>query len=216
MTLSETNKRNLAILRDIYDVSGLCSTRTYVWAGLVQDILAGKFLREHRDVDGFTLNLWGVRYEMAALYEQRGYAISFLDDVHILRIDRDGVHAVFNRLEFDGETAMWRHAGDEGTVYFPKQWLSDTPQCFYDTRVFVSGIEFEYSIKTHPHLLNPEWAGRTKDADALKWLNSMLDEQQIDREGILRQIWSYNPYWVKRGYRAYTMPFVAWKLEPKE
>ena len=48
MTLSETNKRNLAILRDIYDVSGLCSTRTYVWAGLVQDILAGKFLREHR------------------------------------------------------------------------------------------------------------------------------------------------------------------------
>lgn len=59
MTLSDTNKRLLAILRDIYDVSTLCSTRTYVWADLVQDVLAGEFLREHRDVDGFTLNLWG-------------------------------------------------------------------------------------------------------------------------------------------------------------
>jgi len=109
---------------------------------------------------------------------------------------------------------MWRHAGDEGTVYFPKQWLSDVPQNFYDTKVFISGIEFEYSIKTHPQLLNPEWNGRKKDIDAINWLNSALNERHINRDEILKQVWSYNPYWVKKGYKEYSMPSVAWTLEP--
>ncbi len=215
MTLSAANERNLALLRDIYDVSSLCSTRTFIWAGLVRDVLAGEFLRDHRDVDGFTLNLWDLKDEMAALYRQRGYAVSFLEEVNILRIERDGVHAGFNRLELDGDTAMWRHIGNEGTVYFPKRWLSDTPHPFYDAQVFVSGVEFEYSIKTHPQLLNPEWKGRDRDIEAIDWLNRMLEEMPIDREEILKQIWSYNPFWAKRGYKEYCMPSVAWRLEPR-
>ena len=215
MELSETNKHHLALLRDIYAVSNVCSTKTYIWAGLVQDVMAGQFLRDHGDVDGFTLNLWDLKDEMAALYRQRGYTVSFLEEVNFLKIDRAGVHAVFNRLELDGGTAMWRHIGDDGTVYFPKQWLPDTPHCFYDTNVFVSGIEFEYAIKSHPQLLSPEWKGRERDADALSWLDKMLDERQMSRAEILKQIWSYNPYWVRKGYEEYSMPSVAWRLEPR-
>jgi hypothetical protein len=214
VALSENNKHHLALLKDIFEVSQLCSTRTYIWAGLVQDILMGEFLCDHGDVDGFTLNLWDLKDEMAALYKQRGYEISFYEDVNFLKIERDGEHAVFNQLELDGEIARWRHAGVEGTVYFPARWLSDMPQSFFDTKAFVSGIEFEYSIKTHPHLLGPEWKGREKDIATINWLHSVLEEREIDSGEILKQIWSYTPFWVKKGYKEYSMPSVAWELEP--
>jgi hypothetical protein len=215
MVLSETNEHKLALLRDIYEVSCLCGARTYIWAGLVQDVFAGQFLREHGDVDGFTLNLWELRADLAALYRQKGYEVSFLEDVNFLRIDRDGAHATFNRLEIDGDTAMWRHAGNEGTVYFPRRWLADEPRRFYDAHVFVSGIEFEYAIKTHPHLLSPLWHGREKDMQTIAWLSKMLAEKQLDPADVCKQVWSYNPYWVKKGYQEYAMPSVAWRLEPR-
>jgi hypothetical protein len=215
MALSETNKHHLALLQDVYEVSSLCSTRTCIWGGLVQDVLAGEFLCDHGDVDGFTLDLWDMRDPLADLYKQRGYAVSFLEDMKVLRIDRNGVHAVFNPLTLNGETAMWRHAGDEGTVHFPRHWLADEPQSFYDTKVFVSGIEFEYSVKTCPRLLNPEWRGREQDARTLNWLRRAMAERKIEAEEVLKQIWSYTPYWIRKGHTEYSMPVVAWKLEPK-
>jgi hypothetical protein len=214
MVLSFIDQSQLALLKDIYEVSELCSTRTYIWAGLVRDVITGKFLRGHGDVDGFTLNLWDLKDKMADLYKQRGYEVTFLHDVTFMRIDRDGVHAMFNRLEVDGDTAMWRHIGNEGTVYFPKGWLADQPHCFYGAQVFVSGVEFEYAIKTHPQLLSPLWKGRQKDVDALDWLKEMLAAKGVCQEAILQQIWSYNPYWAKRGYKVYSMPVVASRLEP--
>lgn len=210
MTLSATNRQTLAFLKDIFEVSALCSTRTYIWAGLVRDVCTGEFLRDHGDVDGFTLNLWPLRDEMAALYRQRSYTVTFLEEVNFLKIERNDVHAVFNRLEFDGDLAQWRHVGDFGTVYFPKRWLSETPRRFYDMQVFVSGIEFEYAIKACPRLLSPEWKSRDKDRDALDWLNRVLDEQGLNREEILRQVWSYTPYWVRKGYGEYAAPVAAW------
>lgn len=214
--LSPSNRAQLALLRDIYEVSRLCGTRTYIWAGMVRDLVSGHFLRDHGDVDGFTLNLWRLRDDLAALYRERGYVVSFLDEFHILRIDRDGVHAAFNRLEVDGDTAMWRHIGDQGTVYFPRQWLVDTPLPFYDVPVLISGIEFEYAIKTHPQLLSPTWHGREKDVEAIAWLSERLAERQIAAEDVLQRIWSYNPFWVKHGYPEYALPTVAWPLEPRQ
>lgn len=215
MNLLETNQRYLAILKDIVEISQLCATRTYIWAGLVRDILAGEFLRQHSDVDCFTLNLWDVQNKMIELFTQRGYAISSIPEVDFLKIERNGVHAVLNHLEFDDSIATWRHAGKEGTVYFPREWLADTPQKFYDTNVFVSGIEFEYAIKTHPELLNPEWKIRPKDFDAVQWLRRTLAEKQITPETVLKRVWSYNPFWVRKGYLEYAMPTVAWTLEPR-
>ncbi len=67
MVLSDIDQSQLALLKDIYEVSELCSTRTYIWAGLVRDVITGKFLRGHGDVDGFTLNLWDLKDKMADL-----------------------------------------------------------------------------------------------------------------------------------------------------
>ena len=207
--MTESQRRWLTILKDILDVSSARATRTYIWGGLVQDILSGQFLRDHSDIDGFTLNLWDKREDMAALYRQKGYTVSFLEDVGFLQIEREGCHAVFNQLELNAATALWRHAGLEGTVYFPRRWLTAQPHNFYNTAVYVSGIELEFAIKHHPQLLNPEWQPRAKDIATRHWLNHMLDEQDIDREAILKQIWSHNPYWAKRGYAGYVLPAVA-------
>jgi len=72
MPISDGNAHQLAVLRDIYEVSELCTTRTYIGASLARDVLAGEFLREHGNVEGFTLNQWAA----AALYS-RQYTSSF-------------------------------------------------------------------------------------------------------------------------------------------
>ena len=216
MSLSPQQSAQLALLRDIFEVSALCDTRTYIWAGLVRDVLSGAFLREHGDVDGFTRSLWEKRQELAAHYEQRGCRVSYLEGVQMMRIDRDGVHAAFNRLDIDGDTAIWRHIGEQGAVYFPQRWLPVEPILFYDAQVYPSGVAFEYCIKSHPELLSPLWKGRAKDVEAIAWLEGMLVEQHLGREEALQQVWSYNPFWVKKGYPEYAMPTVARPLAPRQ
>lgn len=214
MSLSESNRHYAEFLRDIYEVSGVCSTRTYIWGGMTIDILEGRILREHHGIDGFTLNLLDILDDMIVSYKARGYSTEFRDDVDMLRIEKGRLHAAFNRLEIDEEIAMWRHIGDEGTVYFPREWLDDVPRDFYDTKAFISGIEFEYSIKAHPKLLGWEGEPREKDIAARRYLSKILKEKKINPEDVLHRIWSYNPYLRKRGLKEYAMPCVAWPLQP--
>lgn len=130
MGLSANNQHYLKFLRDIYEVSLACSTTTYIWGGFTVDIIEGRFLREHHDLDGFTLNLLDVLPDMTALYKSRGYDVGFNEEFDMLGIARDGLRAAFNRLETDGAMMMWRHIGNDGTVYFPPNWLDDTPRDF--------------------------------------------------------------------------------------
>jgi hypothetical protein len=199
--LSASQKSQLQLLKDIFEISGLCSTKTYIWGGLVPDIIEGHFLREHHDVDGFILNLLDVKNKMETLFRQRGYAASFSDDFDMLRVEKNGCHAAFNRLEIDNNTAMWRHIGNEGTVYFPGTWLENNPRYFYDIPVFVSGMEFEYSIKARVKLLSPVWEPREKDIKALEYFSKKLRGPNIDLENLLKQVHSNNPYWRKKGYQ---------------
>lgn len=198
---SENQTCQLQFLRDIFEVADLCSTHTHIWGGLAVDIVEGRFLREHHDIDGFTLNLLDVRNGMEMLFRQRGYSTSFLNDFDMLRVEKNGCHAAFNRLELDNTIAMWRHIGDEGTVYFPCTWLENEPRYFHDIPVFISGVEFEYAIKAKVTLLSPEWVLREKDSKALEYWKKALDDQDINPENLLQQIWSDNPYWRKKGYK---------------
>ena len=102
MRLSTNNRHYLEFMQDIYEVSLACSTTTYIWGGFTADIIEGRFLREHHDLDGFTLNLLDVLPDMTALYKSRGYDVEFNNGFDILGISRDGLHAAFNRLETDG------------------------------------------------------------------------------------------------------------------
>ncbi len=119
MEISVKNLGYLDMLRDIYEISAACGTRTYIWGGLSVDILSGRFLREHGDLDGFIENMLAVLDRLVPLFRERGYETEFLEDVHMLKISIGNIHAAFNRLDIAGKTAMWRHIGDHGTVYFP-------------------------------------------------------------------------------------------------
>lgn len=119
--ISESNRGYLEFLRDIYEVSVSCSTRTYIWGGFTIDILEGRFLREHKDLDGFAANMLMVLDQMMMLYKEKGYRTKFFEDVHMLEIRKGDLHASFNRLETEEGIAMWRHIGDQGTVYFPEE-----------------------------------------------------------------------------------------------
>jgi hypothetical protein len=191
------------MLQDIYEISTTLETRTYIWGGMVVDILCGEFLRVHHDIDGFTLNLLSVKSDMATLLSRRGYGAEYADEYDMLTIRKGDLHAALNRLEIDGDTAMWRHVGDQGTVYFPVDWLSPDPRSFYGTSTYISGAEFEYAIKTNVHLLNPEWEPRDKDRFAIRFLSAELDRRGVDKAQVLSSIWSYTPFWAERGYPEY-------------
>ena len=214
MTLSPNNQAYLAFLRDIAEVSAACETVTYIWGGMTVDLLEGRFLREHHDLDGFTLDLLDVRGGMAVHYEERGYAVEWRSDIDMLVIRRDGLHAAFNRLEIDGETAMWRHVGREGTVYFPAAWLDAAPREFHGVEVTCAGAQLDYALKTNVRLTHATWEAREKDQAAIAYLEKILAEQCQEPEVFLRQIWSYTPFWAKRGHAAYAMPVVARALAP--
>jgi hypothetical protein len=206
--LSDTEKGIIGFLKDIFLVSEACSTRTYIWAGLVPDIAEGHFIREHHDIDGFTIDLWRKRSILSEHYRSEGYNVTFLKDFHIMKIERNGLYASFNRLDIEKETAMWRHIGEDGTVYFPVKWLPDKPNEIHEVKAYISGMQFEYCIKKEPSLLSPLWKRRQKDAEALKWLEKELEKQGIEPTSLFDDIWSYNPFWAKQGYKEYERPIV--------
>ena len=134
---------------------------------------------------------------------QKGYAVTFLDEIDMLQVKRNGCGAAFNRLEIDNDIAMWRHIGNEGTVFFPVNWLSNTTYNFYDARMLVSGAELEYSIKANVKLLSTVWQPRQKDIESLEYWTNVLKQENINPESLLHEIWCDNPYWEKLGYEGY-------------
>jgi hypothetical protein len=213
---STDNEHYLTFLKDIYEVSETCGTVTYIWGGFTLDIIEGQFLREHHDLDGFTVNLLGVLPELIDGYKRKGYATAFREDIHMLVISKQHLHAAFNRLDLDGDIAMWRHIGEEGTVYFPVSWLDAAPRSFYDTPVYSAGLQLDYTLKSNIRMTHATWELRDKDHEAIEQLERALAAAELDPEEFLRQVWSFNPFWAKRGYPAYAMPTVARPLQPPD
>lgn len=210
--ISVSNQRYLEIMEDIYEVSTICETKTYIWGGFAIDILKGRFLREHSDLDGFTENMLDKLEELILLYQARGYETKYTKDIQMLEIRKGELHASFNCLDKDGNIAMWRHIGKEGTVYFPLEWLDEKPREFYGVQVYTSGCRFEYAIKTKVGMLTPIWKPREKDKIAIKYLQDMLNSENISSKDIYKWIWSYNPYWYKRGYDEFFRPTIAYEI----
>jgi hypothetical protein len=74
--------------------------------------------------------------------------------------------------------------------------------------VHISGVRFEYAIKTHVRLLNPEWQIRAKDRAAIDVLRDEMQKCAHDERDVLSRIWSYTPFWVEQGYPEYANPIV--------
>ena len=54
-----------------------------------------------------------------------------------------------------------------------------------------------------------------KDREAAQYLARAIRSQGLNEEDVLKHIWSYNPYWTRKGYEEYAMPSVAWTLLPQ-
>jgi hypothetical protein len=204
--ISESNLAYLKLIDDIYEVSAKCSIKTYIWGGLTTDIFEGRFLREHGDLDGFIENMMSKLEHLMMEYENIGYSTEFLNELNMLLIRKGNHHAAFNALDFDGSVAMWRHIGEQGTVYFPASWLDSAPRNFYATKVYTSGLCFEYSLRKIMGDLNPEWKEREKDKLAKAYLEAKIIDQGLDSKFLLKCIWSYNPFWIKKGYSPFDKP----------
>lgn len=214
MIISNSNQGYLEFMRDIYEVSAACSTKTYIWGGFTIDIFEGKFLREHRDVDGFIENMMGNLEILIAHYENRGYSTEFNSYINMLSVRKGDLRAAFNPLDIDEKVAMWRHIGDQGTVFFPLSWLDNAPRSFYNIKVYTSGLCFEYGFRKIVHFLNPEWViEREKDRIAKEYLEAKINEKGIDTKTILKSIWSYNPLWIKEGYDPFDKPVLVCPLK---
>ncbi len=204
------NIQILEFLSDITEVSTACGTTSYIWGGLTVDLYQGRFLRKHHDIDAFTLNLLDVRDEMMRLYQLRGYTTKFIERFDMMVIRRGGLHAAFNRLEVVGQLAMWRHIGNEGTVYFPTSWLDQRPRVFKGVSVYSAGIKLDYVFKTKIRMFNAQWCLREQDHMAIQQLEDIMQSEHIIPEQFLQQIWSYNPFWVKLGYPEYASPMLPY------
>jgi hypothetical protein len=209
MAVSETNREYLKFLKDIYEVSCESGTKTYIWGGFTADIMEGSFLREHGDLDGFTEDLMNKRHSLEAGYAKRGYAVEFNTDFNILKIGRNGLHAGFNLLEIDCNVAMWRHIGDEGTVFFPSEWLDREPRSFYGIYAYTAGILFDYGFRNIACRCNPHWKEREKDKAAKEYLKEKIEAMGINSSMILEKIWSYNPFWARRGHDPFKEPVLV-------
>lgn len=213
MEISEANQGYLRFMKDISEVSAACSTKTYIWGGFTTDIFEGKILREHGDLDGFIENMMSILDQLIAEYKIRGYHTEFRNDINMLSIGKENVCAAFNPLDIDGTVAMWRHIGDQGTVYFPYAWLDDVPRSFYGVEVYTSGLRFEYGFRSIVNNLNPEWCNeREKDKIAKEYLAAKIVEEGIGIKTILKNIWSYNPFWAKKGYDPFDKPTLVYPI----
>ncbi|WMJ90550.1 nucleotidyltransferase domain-containing protein [Anaerocolumna sp. MB42-C2] len=215
MVISKKNQQYITMLADIYDISSSLGIRTFVWGGLSIDIWEGYFLREHGDLDGFVENLTEYVESLTSEYVKRGYKVTFHSEFLMLEVEKDLVHASFNPLKRNGKTAEWKHIGNDGSVFFPFDWLDVSPRLFYNTKVYTSGIRFEYAVKTKVSMLHPEWRLREKDQLAIKYMEEKLKAENICKEDIYKWFWSYNPYWYKQGYDEFFRPTIAYPIQPK-
>ena len=205
--MTSKNQQYLDTLQDIYTVSSSLGLKTFIWGGFAVDILHGSFTREHGDLDGFTENLVENIDALKHQYESLGYSIKYyLEEFWMLSIEKGKIHATFNSVRNIDGIAHWHHAGPRGTVFFPYEWLDDTPALFYGVPVYTFGINMAYILKTNVRLISPEWQPREKDKADIAILEQILSARGISKDEITKKVWSHNPYWYAKGYEEYFLP----------
>ena len=209
--MDNKTKEILEFIADIVTFSNELDLKSYIWGGFVQDILEGKILREHGDIDMFIENLDINIDNLEYKFKSKDYDCKYHKDIQMLNLGKNKIKATINPIKFNNKTAIWKHIGDQGFICFPKEWLDVDFRTFYDINVLTSGIKFEYCVRKIIKYMNPNWTNRTREKDitANKYYEKKLMENNINPKELMEKIWAYNPYWFKDGYNGYEAPVLV-------
>jgi hypothetical protein len=204
-------KEILQGISDIILVSNELNIKAYIWGGYVQDIMEGKILREHGDIDMFIENMDKNINKLIKKLKTKNFICSYYSDMQMLILNKNNIKATLNPIIFKNTTAIWKHIGEQGFISFPKEWLDMEYKEFQGIYVLTAGYKFEYCIRTIIKYTNPNWENRIreKDIQAKEYYKKILLKNNINGEELLKKIWSYNPYWLKDGYTGYEKPVLV-------
>jgi len=209
--VDDKTKDIIQCISDIVNFSNELNIKSYIWGGYVQDIIEGKILREHNDIDVFIENLdTNIKY-LEEKFTNNGYNFLFSNEIQMLKLNKNGIKATINPVKFINKTAIWNHIGEQGFICFPKDWLDIDYREFYGIKVMTAGIKFEYCVRKIIKYMNPAWLNRIREKDIIanEYYQKKLEEEKIEPAELLDKIWGYNPYWLKDGYNGYEAPVLV-------
>jgi hypothetical protein len=135
-------KEILQDISDIISVSNELNIKAYIWGGYVQDIMEGKILREHGDIDMFIENMDKNVNELIKKLKTKDFICSYYGDMQMLILNKNNIKATLNPIIFRNATAIWKHIGDQGFFSFPKEWLDTEYKEFQGINVLTAGYKF--------------------------------------------------------------------------
>lgn len=158
-------------------LSTTLKTTSWIWGGFTADIYVGRLLREHSDLDYLTLNLHQLKPQFAGAFARQGWQVQYLDN-NDLKLRKNGIKVHLGHIEFAAEV-KWTHNGEKGYICFPISWLRFEVARFYGIELHVVEPEFQYILKEHPELLNPDWILRDKDKADKAHLRDILEKKRL-------------------------------------
>lgn len=179
--------RALKAMSTVAAIARELDTRAYLWGGWLSDVLVGRVLREHSDIDYLTVDLRPLVDAFDARLAGQGWEARHALDDCLLAARREGIKLHLGHIHM-GTCVDWKHNGDRGSIRFPSDWLHEEPLDFYGLQVHVVEPELGYVLKTHPGLMNAGWEPRDKDRADLQVLQATLIEKRVDLDALASQV----------------------------
>jgi len=184
--LTNNGDINFLAMRLVEQCSTSLHTLSWIWGGFTVDILENRMLREHDDLDYLTLNLHSLIPDFIRFFESWDWQTQLLTNGD-LKIKRPNIKIHLGHVEIS-ERVRWTHNGDQGSIWFPPEWLNTTPKKFCDIGVHVVQPEFQYVMLERPQMLDPDWKCREKDITAREYLKNCIESKGICPQSLLEQV----------------------------
>jgi hypothetical protein len=186
MAISEMNRKYLAAMGLLEEVSRSLRTTSWIFGGFLTDVHAGRVLREHGDLDYLTSNLYPLKGRFEEVFSNHGWQTHTYSNGD-LRLKKDSIKLQLGNVEID-EVVRWTHNGEKGSLLFPLSWLRADVMPLYEMDLHVVAPELQYVLKEHPELMNPGWLPREQDILEKEYLRELLLKRGIDIRSLPKRV----------------------------
>ena len=203
----------------IIDVSNELGVKFYVYGGFVQDIMEGKLLRDHSDINIFMENMDNSIEFILKYLNDNGLEADYTKHwgfisvgKYYTHLKKDYVRIYISSIEFNQKNAIWKYYGKKGFMCFPKNWLDKKYRMFYNLKILTSGIKFEYCYRILYKYTKDMFYPKDKVEKhilALNYYEQKLREKNINPFEIFSNIWSYNPHYFDEWHKDFSPPVLV-------